>query len=197
MPIENDVSQGTNRQFATIALSGINGVVRYDSGHPKRLHLYVTFEFSPKYARDSSIAELFMTSDWLDQANHPEGVLSIEGADMDALSDTAIGCLTLRGVTKPVPIRFGAEANFNRLKISGSLVFDRREFAIGKNYRAEIVSYGQRMIFGVVARPEVDDASDSFADRVEASCEGGQDAWGLLLSSPEYAVGGTAKKEVE
>ncbi len=115
-----------------------------------------------------------------------DGALRDPHRDKTAAGFSAVGALTLRGVTKDVPIEFQFAPRAAGAKLSGGAELNRLDFGVGQGDRksTERIGDGVKMNFSLGAESQTEGLARSRA------CSGGR-AWHVAAAS--RAVGQLAQ----
>lgn len=96
---------------------------------------------------------------WFDAANHPEARFTADTVrELDGAYE-AVGTLTIKGVSKEVPVRFTLEEQGSQAVARGGVIIDRTDFNVGTGQWADgdKVAKQAKVRFQIVAYPNVEE----------------------------------------
>jgi polyisoprenoid-binding protein YceI len=126
------------------AFNDVEGRLHIDGADPTRSHGTVVIKAASIDTRNADRDAHLRSNDFLDMENHPEirftstAVEHVGGSEYDVTGD-----LTIRGVTKPVTIRFahtGAAVDpfgNHRIGLEGSVTINRKDWGVNWNAALE------------------------------------------------------------
>lgn len=134
-----DQNSGTLDFVATQAGARFQGHFRefavrldFDSLLPANARLDVTITMRSADTADADRDEVLHGADFFSVAQFPRAEYHAAGFKRDGKAWVASGMLTLRGVTKPLIVRFELEPSSSELRMKGSSTVQRLEFGVGQ-----------------------------------------------------------------
>jgi polyisoprenoid-binding protein YceI len=138
-PVQADASSGTLEFFAVQAdakfkgaFTGFRAVLDFDPANPARGRLDVTVETSSIDTQDPERDEILRGPDFFWAEKHPQAVYRAERFERAGDGWRALGELTVRGVTKPVPVAFTLAPAGDGSVMKGSASLKRLDFGLGQ-----------------------------------------------------------------
>lgn len=113
----------------------------------------VTMDVASLSTGNGQIDEALGTADWFDKSTHPTARYVATAATKT--SDGAYelqGELTLKGVTKPVPIPFTLAIDSGVATATGTMIIDRSAFGIGRGQAADAVAPEVKVLLTLAAK---------------------------------------------
>jgi polyisoprenoid-binding protein YceI len=146
---QGDQNSGALRFVATQAGAKFTGhfdefKVRFDfdPAAPAMGRLDVTIATKSADTADAERDDILHGTDFFSVVRHPEATYHAEGFRRDGKGWIAAGELTLRGVTKPVTVRFQLKPKQRRLGMKGGATVKRLEFGVGQGEWAATIWLG-------------------------------------------------------
>jgi polyisoprenoid-binding protein YceI len=136
---QGDQNSGALRFVATQAGAKFTGhfgefKVRFDfdPAAPAKGRLDVTIASKSADTADAERDEILHGTDFFSAVRYPEATYHAEGFTRDGRGWIAAGELTLRGVTRPVTVRFELKPKQRRVGMKGGAIVKRLEFGVGQ-----------------------------------------------------------------
>jgi polyisoprenoid-binding protein YceI len=104
----------------------------FDPAAPARARLHVTISTASADTQDDDRDGILKSEDFFWSGRHPQAVYHAEGFERDGKGWRAQGELTLRGVTKKVPVHFELAPGTVRLGMKGGAELRRLAFGVGQ-----------------------------------------------------------------
>jgi polyisoprenoid-binding protein YceI len=104
----------------------------FDSTMPAQARLDVAIMMKSADTADADRDEVLHGADFFSVAQFPSAEYHAVGFKRDGEAWVASGMLTLRGVTKPVAVRFELGPSSSELRMKGSSTVQRLEFGVGQ-----------------------------------------------------------------
>lgn len=123
---------------------------------PASGHIDVQIEMASEDSGDKDRDTTIHGPDIFDIAHFPTAHYVTRSIAKSATGFTAVGALTLRGVTKDVPIDFQFTANGSGAKLTGSAKLKRLDFGVGRGdwKSTEWVGDAVNVTFALVLKPK-------------------------------------------
>jgi polyisoprenoid-binding protein YceI len=144
------------------AFRKVSGSGAFDPDRPERTRLELLIDPTGLDLGDPLASAFAQSAEWFDSRNHPEVRYRLVRLTPRAEGDwLALGDVTIKGrvviVETPVALAIGD----GRAEAQGTVVFDRRDFAIGTGISRLFVTVGAEVSvsFDLVARPADPEAS--------------------------------------
>ena len=138
-PLRADAYSGTLEFFAVQADAKFKGAftrfrvaLDLDPAKPAQGTLDVTVETSSIDTQDPERDEILRGPDFFSAAKHPQAVYHAERFERAGAGWRALGDLTIRGVTKPVPVTFTLAPAGDATVMKGSASLKRLDFGLGQ-----------------------------------------------------------------
>ena len=118
-------------------------------------HLDVQIDMSSEDSKDKDRDQTIKGPDVFDVAHNPTAHYVTKSITKTASGYTAVGALTLRGVTKDVPIDFQFSQTGNGAKLDGSAKLKRLDFGVGQGEwkSTEMVNDAVKISFSLLLKP--------------------------------------------
>jgi polyisoprenoid-binding protein YceI len=104
----------------------------FDVAAPAKGRLHVTIATGSADTQDPDRDAILKSQDFFWCERHPEAAYHAEGFESDGRGWRAIGTLTLRGVTRQVPVHFEVAPGTDRLAMKGAARVRRLAFGVGQ-----------------------------------------------------------------
>jgi polyisoprenoid-binding protein YceI len=121
---------------AGAAFTGIfrayTSAVEFDPGAPEQAHIDVTIQLASVDSKDKDRDNIIRGPDIFDTAHFPVAHYSTRSIAKSGDGYSALGALTLRGVTKDVPIHFRLVSANGSAKLTGTAQLNRLDFGAGQ-----------------------------------------------------------------
>jgi polyisoprenoid-binding protein YceI len=127
----------------------------FDVAEPARGRLHVTIATASADTRDLDRDGILKGRDFFWCERHPEATYHAEGFERDGRGWRATGTLTLRGVTRQVPVHFEVVPGTDRLAMKGRADVRRLAFGVGQGDWASTEWIGDEVgiAFDLALRP--------------------------------------------
>jgi polyisoprenoid-binding protein YceI len=109
-----------------------SAAVDFAPDDPAASHIDVQIDMSSEDSKDKSRDDTIRGADIFDAAHYPTAHYVTKSISKTATGFAAAGSLTLRGVTKDVPIVFQFATAGNVAKLEGSAALKRLDFGVGQ-----------------------------------------------------------------
>jgi polyisoprenoid-binding protein YceI len=118
-------------------------------------HFDVQIDMSSEDSKDKDRDQTIKGPDVFDVAHNPAAHYVTKSITKTANGYTAVGSLTLRGVTKDVPIDFQFTQTGNGAKLEGSAKLKRLDFGVGQGEwkSTEMVNDAVKVTFSLLLKP--------------------------------------------
>jgi polyisoprenoid-binding protein YceI len=119
-------------------------------------HFDVQIDMSSEDSMDKDRDQTIKSADLFDVAHHPAAQYVTKSITKTASGYTAIGTLTLRGVTKDVPIDFQFTQTAGGATLEGSAKLKRLDFGVGQGEwkSTESISDAVKISFSLLLKPK-------------------------------------------
>ncbi|HEY7753212.1 MAG TPA: YceI family protein [Steroidobacteraceae bacterium] len=133
----------------------------FDAAAPAQGRLHVTIATGSADTRDADRDAILTGTDFFWSERHPQATYHAEGFERDGKGWRAVGSLTLRGVTRQVPVRFEVAPGTDRLAMKGRAMVRRLDFGVGQGDWASTEWIGDDVViaFDLALRPAAAAAS--------------------------------------
>ena len=138
-PLQADASSGTLEFSAIQADAKFTGTFRhfkvaldFDPAQPAQGKLDVTVETASIYTQDGERDEILRGPDFFGIVQHPQARYHAARFERAGNGWRATGDLTIRGVTKPVPVTFTLAPTGAATVMKGSASLERLDFGLGQ-----------------------------------------------------------------
>jgi polyisoprenoid-binding protein YceI len=116
----------------TGAFTRFHVTLDFDPAHPGQGSLDVTVETASIDTQDGERDEVLRGPDFFATARHPQASYHAERFERTAGGWLAAGELTIRGVTRPVPVAFTLAPGDQATRMSGTARLKRLDFGLGQ-----------------------------------------------------------------
>lgn len=116
----------------TGAFTRFRVALNFDPAHPASGRLDVTVEAASIDTEDPERDEILRGTDFFQAGEHPQSVFHAGRIERAGDSWRALGELTIRGVTRPVPVTFTLEPGAGGTIMKGSANLSRLAFGLGR-----------------------------------------------------------------
>jgi len=119
-------------------------------------HFDVQIDMNSEDSMDKDRDKTIKSSDIFDVAHHPTAQYVTKSITKTASGYSAVGALTLRGVTKDVPIDFQFTPTADGAKLQGSAKLKRLDFGVGQGEWKSTESIGDavKVTFSLLLKPK-------------------------------------------
>lgn len=139
------------------AFTRFTPVIDFDPAHPENGRIAVTVDMTSATAEGAERHEALPTADWFSVAQFPTATFVSSSIARTADQQFAAqGTLTLRGVTRPLTLRFTLTAQGTATLASGGATLNRSEHGVGQGRWADDqwVGFPVAVAFRILATPE-------------------------------------------
>jgi polyisoprenoid-binding protein YceI len=152
---------GANGYTAEGSVSDYKSVVQFNPGAPNDASILLTLNMRSTSTGYNSVDEVALSEEFLDVNRHPTAVLTARGAKPDGDGKYSMDAqLTLKGVTKPAPVRLLVQTKEGTPVLKGAVALDRLAFGVGKEtYNGVALDKEMKLRFSLVAEKPSDAVS--------------------------------------
>lgn len=152
---------GANGYTAEGSVNDYKSVVQFNPDAPKDASILLTLNMRSTSTGYSAADEVALSEEFLDVNRHPTAVLTARGAKPDGDGKYSMDAqLTLKGVTKPAPLRLLVQTKEGTPVLKGAAAFNRLDFGVGREtYNGVALDKEMKLKFSLVAEKPADAAS--------------------------------------
>jgi polyisoprenoid-binding protein YceI len=144
---------GANGYTAEGSVSDYKSVVQFNTAALKDASIQLTLNMRSTSTGYNSVDEVALSEEFLDVNRHPTAVLTAQGAKLDGDGKYNMDAqLTLKGVTKPAPLRLLVQVKEGTPVLKGAVAVNRLDFGVGKEtYNGVVLDKEMKLRFSLVA----------------------------------------------
>ncbi len=154
-PWDRDVAfeAGAGGYTAEGSVRDYESVVRFNPDAPEEASILLTLDMRSTSTGYSAADEVALSEVFLDVARHPTAVLTARGAKPNGDGRYIMDAqLTLKGVTKPVPLRLLVQIKEGTPVLRGAAPVNRLDFGVGEEtYKGVALDKEMKLKFSLVA----------------------------------------------
>jgi polyisoprenoid-binding protein YceI len=169
---DRDISfeAGAGGYTAEGSVRDYKGVVQFNPGALNEASILLTLNMRSTSTGYNAADEVALSEEFLDAERHPNAELTARGAKADGDGKYIMDAqLTLKGVTKPVPLRFIVKIKEGTPVLKGEAALNRLDFGVGKEtYKGYALDKEMKLKFSLVAEKLSDAISPPKPGIIEA-----------------------------
>ena len=130
-----------------------NATVKFDAEDLESVFIDVAIDTASARSGNPERDSILPGTDWFDTANHPTAHFTSTNVVYIANGYTAIGTLTMKGVSKEIDLPFNLRETGGVTEVVGGVSIDRNDFGIGTGPLGPMVGNDVTITFHLTATP--------------------------------------------